>query len=99
MAVRRNLTGDAAQDRTGRERSDDLDAALAKRLPEGQAVKDVAMVAGEAKVIRHGLGRTPQGWIVTRRHDGYALPLETGRDARTLTLSSTNDGTIDLWVF
>jgi hypothetical protein len=97
---RRNVTGQADVDRVGREQADDLEGELKKLLPPGHLVKGVQLVAGVELVVRHPLGRVPRGWIVSRRRNGYALPEETGRTARTLTLvSNLASGTFDLWVF
>ncbi len=54
-------------------------------------------------VIDHGLGRVPQGYIVTRVTGAFNTLYDqqeiNPRPALTLFLTSSSDAIVDLWVF
>lgn len=72
-------------------------------LLDGVSVKDVEVDTSKTK-INHGLGRKPEGWIITKNDASYVV-FETTYDDDAekeihLNLVSTGSGsTIDLWVY
>lgn len=57
-----------------------------------------ADLASGANIINHGLGRTPQGWIVVDR-DSAATVYRTAWDSATLSLTASATVTVQLWVY
>lgn len=50
-------------------------------------------------VISHRLGRTPQGWIVTRVTGAATNLYEVSRNERTITLNASAAGVCEIWFF
>lgn len=70
---------------------------------EGRLVRDVTVEATSEKEVAHGLGRSPQGWMVlsVRSDASNEYPVETERSAELLTIHNYGaaDVTCDLWVW
>ncbi len=67
----------------------------------GRLIQNVVLVSGVAKVVSHGLGRSPS-WIVcgkTATADIWDEQAQNVTPRRTLRLLSDADVTIQLWVF
>lgn len=69
-------------------------------LLRGILVKDISIISGTSKVVNHGLGRIPQGWLVVDLVSaGVPIVTRTSMTKTTITLDSTADATVSLWVF
>ena len=64
---------------------------------DGVRLTNVALTT-TAKEVRHGLGRVPRGWIVTDR-DAQATVRRSGWTKQAISLLSSANVTVDLWVF
>ena len=71
-------------------------------LLQGVLVKNIDLAVG-SNVINHGLGRPPQGYIVTRVQNAATTLFDTQstnpRPALTLLLTSSAACRVDLWIF
>lgn len=72
-----------------------LDCALVK----GVQVKDISLVAGVPKVINNYLGRMQQGYIITDMNADARVWRVEPFNNKTLTLQSTANVTISLWMY
>lgn len=101
MSERRNLTGAPAVDQAGRERSDDLDGALRRRMPPGVLLTGIAFKALERRTIPHGLKTTPRGVMPSVPRGGATLLVQMGLtgDSVVLENATSNEATYDLWVY
>lgn len=63
----------------------------------GAILEDQALINGTT-IIQHGLGRQMQGWVVTNINASASI-YSTGMTSKTLTLVSSADATISLYVF
>lgn len=79
-----------------------LNPILAFPPVSGQLISKVALTSG-SNIIRHGLGRPLQGWIMTRMRSAAVQVYDTQDSnpapSTTLQLTSTGASTVDLWVF
>lgn len=68
---------------------------------DGRLLEDVSLAAGASTVVNHGLGRPPQGWLVTKFSGAGAsdYPRQEASTTNTLTLTVTNAAVASLWVF
>lgn len=66
-------------------------------LITGQLISDVKVGVSQ-QTIRHGLGRRPVGLLVVIM-DAPVQVFVTSRDDKTLTVESSADATVSLWVF
>ena len=65
----------------------------------GNLIADVSITSGTPEAVAHGLGRTPEGWIVVRR-DADATVFESGDyDSKWLTLDAGANVTVSVWVY
>lgn len=71
-------------------------------LLQGVLVKNIELTAG-ANIVNHGLGRSPQGYIITRAQDAatalYDTQASNPRPALTLLITSSATCRVDLWIF
>lgn len=68
---------------------------------DGTLIEDVTITTGTPKVVNHGLGREPVGFLVLDR-DANAIVWQsttTVNYANRMTLNSSANVTISLWVF
>ena len=98
-AIRRNITGNAAEDKVRRETSADLSRVLSAPFLDGQLIEGIdAPTAGEV-TVNHALKRPARGYIVVRAQGGVAAIGDTRMNASTITLYSAVGCKLDLWVF
>jgi len=70
----------------------------------GVLLSGEVFTGGQTRTLTHGLGRAFRGWYVVRAQGGVAAFVEAGLPAgmtptQGLSLTSTNAGTFDLFVF
>lgn len=64
----------------------------------GFLLSSIPIVTG-ANVINHKLARKMQGWIISDIDASVTLYRSAAFNDKTLTLTSSGDATINLWVF
>lgn len=67
-------------------------------LSRGGLVQDVALKAGQPNGVTHGLGVVPIGYIIIDQ-SADARVWRTYRDDLQITLQTSNDCIVSLWVF
>jgi len=73
---------------------------LASEVSTTGEVTDGVALSATAKLVAHGLGRPPRGWLIVRSFGANAADVrETARDARTITLVAASACTVYLWVW
>lgn len=75
-----------------------LNPVLTCPLLNGVPVGPVALASGVPKEVNHGLGRLPLGYLITGLNANVVVwsPAAT---KMTITLTSSADCTVSLWVF
>jgi hypothetical protein len=63
----------------------------------GSILSGLSVLAASAVAFNHGLGRVPQVWTITDQ-GASAVVWRTAWDATTITLQSSADCTINIWV-
>lgn len=76
-----------------------LDPVLANPIMKGQAIKTILLDANVAKTIPTGLGRMQQGWFLIDNMANCNVWRTQEFNAQNLTLESSVDTTISIWVF
>ncbi len=75
-----------------------LDPVITNPLVNGRLIEDISLTTGN-NVINHKLGRKQRGYIITSQ-DGIATIFKANDfNNLTLTLTSSADVMISLWVF
>lgn len=70
-----------------------------REILDGRLIKDVSVNNTTLTEVAHGLGRPLNGWLVTRINaDARVWEAASSKDT-LLTLDSSANATIDLWVF
>lgn len=75
-----------------------LDPVLAQPLNSSNLVQNVALINGTT-VVNHGLGRKPQGWIISDANAAATIYRSAPFNSLTLSLTSNAAVTISLVVF
>ena len=83
-----------AQDRW----SSDINPVLALPPNQGLLLPNVSLSSG-VNIINHKLGKTQQGWILTDQQASADIYRSAPFNNLTLTLTSSADTMISLWVF
>ena len=68
----------------------------------GRLIHEVVLAQNEDNEINHGLDKPLKGWIVVRQNAEAALwdsQDDSPTPSKTLTLNTSNDCTVTLWVF
>lgn len=71
-------------------------------LLDGKLISDVSITSGTAKTVNHGLGRTLQGWFITKKNanaDVWDSQSSNSFTDKTLVLNASSNVTVSLWVF
>lgn len=76
-----------------------LDPVLANKLVQGQTLANIALVASTPLAIYHSLGQIMTGWIITDNDANSVIWRTQPLNAKTLTLESSANTVISLWVF
>lgn len=79
-----------------------LDVVTDVQILDGTQLTNVSVKTGQSNFINHGLGRSPLGWIVTRKKsaaDVWDAQDDNKSKDRTLDLRSDADVTLDIWIF
>lgn len=76
-----------------------LDPIVANPILQGLLISDVALLANTPKLIQTGLGRLQQGWFPIDKTSNTAIWRTQPFNAQTLTLESSANTTISIWVF
>ena len=67
-------------------------------LFNGRLIKDIAVLSTADKTFDHGLGRVPNGYLVVKKSANCDLVFKSSTTL-TLTLRSSANSTISIWVF
>jgi hypothetical protein len=75
---------------------------LLNPLISGHLLEDVELTANAQTIVQHKLGRTLKGWMICRQDELagiYDMQADNATPDKTLSLVSTTDVTVSLWVF
>lgn len=75
-----------------------LNPLLSNPLLNGSFLTGIALISGTT-VIAHGLGRTPQGWMLTDINGAATVYRSAAFNSSTLSLTSDASVTVNLYVF
>lgn len=89
-----NLSDDEMQRRW----KSQLDPVLANKVLQGQQLTAVDLAIGD-NVINHKLGRTQLGWFLVDVDSATTIYRTQPFNDSTLTLNSSAEATINLWVY
>lgn len=76
-----------------------LNPLLSSPIPQGVAVTGIAMTANTPVAINHKLGQPPRGWFPTDQTAAANIYRTQPFNSLTLTLESSANVTVDIWVF
>lgn len=76
-----------------------LNPILALPILSGNQISDIKLVANKPQVINHLLQRMPQGWFLTDNTANTAVWRAAAFTDTTITLESSANTTIAIWVF
>ena len=62
-------------------------------------LQDIDLVVGANKTVRHTLGRRPIGWVLIDNTQNAAVWRPEGFSSSTLTLTSSADTRVTVWLF
>lgn len=65
----------------------------------GRQISAIAMIASTPLTINHGLGRTMQGWFLVDNTSSSVVWRTQNLNSTTLTIESSANTTISLWVY
>ncbi len=95
MALSAKLPWDLANPKWAAE----INPLLALPILNGNLLTNISLVASTPLAINHLLQRMPQGWILTDNTADTAVWRTRAFSQYTLTLESSADTTISLWIF
>lgn len=76
-----------------------LNPVLANLLIQGSQLSGIVLVANTPQSFNHFLGKNQTGWIVTDQNSSANIYRTQPFNDSTLTLESSADVTINLWVY
>jgi hypothetical protein len=76
-----------------------LNPFLGLPILNGNMVTSIAMTASKPLAINHLLGRTPQGWFLMDNAANAVVWRTQPFNSNTITLESSANTTISIWVF
>jgi len=79
---------------------DTLEPLLRRELLDGRLIEDAALTTGTGNDLLHKLGRVPKGWIVVKQNaQADVWENANATPAKVLTLQTSANVTVSLWVF
>lgn len=75
-----------------------LDPLLATPILTGTLLQNITLISG-VNVINTKLGVTPQGWVITDSNAAVTVYRSAPFTSLTLTLTSSGNATVSIWVF
>lgn len=104
LAFRREHTGNASLDRVQAQAQRTATALNLLPFADGVWVRNQVITGGADTIVNHGLGRKPQGYIVTRSTAGVvvfesAAASQPTDQTRQYALRASSTVTVDLWIF
>lgn len=76
-----------------------LETIRRKEILDGRRIKDVYVDSSTPTEVAHGLGRPLIGWLVISKNANANLWQTTSDEESILTLNTSADVTVSLWVF
>ncbi len=76
-----------------------LNPIISLPILNGNMITDIVLVANVAQSINHLLQRMPQGWFLTDNTANTAVWRTLALNQYTITLESSVNTTISIWVF
>lgn len=79
-----------------------IDLIRLSKIIDGNLVASVSLAAGVAKDVAHGLGRSPQGFVVVRRRAQATISDQQDSNPtpdRSFRLLASADVVVDVWFF
>jgi hypothetical protein len=73
---------------------------LSKPLIDGRLLNGIELLSSGSNQVNHGLGQSVRGWIVVSQNaDARIWESTSDLPNTTLTLETSNDVTVNLWLF
>lgn len=79
--------------------SSQINPLLALPLVNGQQISGIILAAGVPLVIYHSLGQLPQGWFVVDNIANSYIIRTQPFNSKTITLESSANTTIAIWIY
>lgn len=76
-----------------------LNPILALPILNGNMIEAIDLIANKPQAINHLLQETPQGWFITDNTANAVVWRTRDFNPLTITLESSADTTINIWVF
>jgi hypothetical protein len=76
-----------------------LNPVLALPILDGLQIDGIKLIANKAQAINHQLQRLPQGWFLVDNTANTVVWRTQAFNTLTLSLESSSDTTISIWVF
>ena len=77
----------------------ELNPIIGLPILSGNQIDDISLTANTAKVINHLLQRLPQGWFIVDINANTAIWRTSSWTTTTITLESSADAIISIYVF
>lgn len=76
-----------------------INPVLANLLIQGLPINSVVLVSGVSQTLNHGLGKNQTGFFVTDQNAAASIFRTLPFNSKTITLQSSADVTVNLWVY
>ncbi len=76
-----------------------LNPIIKNPLVTGQQINNILLLASIPTTIYHSLGQAPQGWIVVDNMVNAYIIRTQPFNAKSITLQSSADTTISIWIY
>lgn len=76
-----------------------LNPIIALPILQGNQIDDIILKANVAQAINHLLQQTPQGWLIVDNIADAVIWRPANWNKNTITLESSADTTISIWVY
>jgi hypothetical protein len=78
-----------------------INSVLDTEIIRGRLVEDIELVSGETTIVKHGLGRQPNGYIIVWKSAAVTGDYTTAssRPTTEMNLTASSTATVSLWIF
>lgn len=77
-----------------------INTLLAGNIANGVLLTDIILTSGQANLIDHGLGRIPNGYVITYYSTNVAAPIwQNDKNNLTIDLRTSTNCVVSVWVF
>lgn len=95
-------SGDKNLDKVQQNVQNSIQPIIRKEIVDGVLLKNICLEPGISNEIKHGLGRSPQGWSIARkRADSRIWDIQdfNPNPSRTLSITCSHLVTVDIWIY